>query len=173
MSFEPSPSNYYVLNRNIELNKLGDKISALCIAFNDTTRLDSLFMSSTTLGDSNSSFAEAIDWKGKPLAVSFRQTMIGFSIDDFVCKYGPVFPNHIKIDVDGIEDKIIRGAEKTLSDKRVKSVLVELDSSRTDYAKAVIASVEKAGIKFVDRKHASMFDKGEYSSGYNYIFRRP
>lgn len=37
LSFEPSPSNYYLLNRNIEINKMDDKISAYCIAFNDTT----------------------------------------------------------------------------------------------------------------------------------------
>jgi len=172
MSFEPSPGNYYLLNRNIEINKMGNRISALCIAFNDTTRLDSLYMANTKLGGALNSFAEAVDWKGQSLTVSFKQAMIGFSIDDFVRQFNPVFPNHIKIDVDGIENRIIKGAELTLSDKRVKSVLVELDSSRDDYCKDVIAAIEKAGMKFKKKQHAPMFDNGAYSDCYNYIFMR-
>lgn len=172
MSFEPSPSNYYLLNRNIEINKMDNRISALCIAFNDTTRLDSFYMANTELGGALSSFAEAVDWKGEPFTVSFKQAMIGFSIDDFVRQFDPLFPNHIKIDVDGIESKIIKGAEKTLSDKRVKSVLIELDSSRKNYCKEVMEAIEEAGMKFIKKQHALMFDNGPYSESYNYIFMR-
>jgi FkbM family methyltransferase len=172
LSFEPSPSNYYLLNRNIEINKMDNRISALCIAFNDTTRLDSLYMSSTALGDSENSFAEAIDWKGKPFTASFKQAMIGFSIDDYVRQFNPLFPNHIKIDVDGIENRIIRGATHTLSDKRVLSILVELDSGRENYCKEVMEVIEKAGMKFIKKKHAPIFDNSQYSDGYNYIFMR-
>jgi hypothetical protein len=89
-----------------------------------------------------------------------------------VRKFNPLFPNHIKIDVDGIEGKIIKGAEKTLSDKRVKSILVELDNSREDYCTEVMEAIEKAGMKFIKKQHAPMFDNGEYSAGYNYIFMR-
>jgi len=172
LSFEPSPSNYYLLSRNVEINKMDNRISALCIAFNDTTRLDSLYMANTELGGALSSFAEAIDWKGKPFTASFRQAMIGFSIDDFVRQFNPLFPNHIKIDVDGIENKIIKGAKHTLLDRRVKSILVELDSGRENYCKEVMEAIEKAGMKFITKKHAPMFDNGQYSNGYNYIFMR-
>jgi hypothetical protein len=148
------------------------RIFALCIAFNDTTRLDSLYMANTHLGGALSSFGESVDWKGEYFSVSFKQAMLGFSIDDFVRKFNPLFPNHIKIDVDGIEGKIIKGAEKTLSDKRVKSILVELDNSREDYCTEVMEAIEKAGMKFIKKQHAPMFDNGEYSAGYNYIFMR-
>jgi FkbM family methyltransferase len=173
MSFEPSPSNYYLLNRNIEINNMSDKISALCIAFNDTTKLDSFYMANTELGSALNSFGEAIDWKGEPFTAYFKQAMIGFSIDDFIKQFNPRFPNHIKIDVDGIEDKIIKGAKHTLSDKRVKSVLVELDSNRENYCKEVIDSIEKSGMKFIEKKHAEMFDNSNFSASYNYIFKRP
>ena len=172
MSFEPSPSNYYVLSRNIEINKMDNRISALCIAFNDTTRLDSLYMVNTDLGGALSSFAEAVDWKGETYTASFKQAMIGFGIDDFIRQFNPLFPNHIKIDVDGIESKIIKGAEKTLSDRRIKSILVELDSSRGNYCKEVTETLERAGMKFITKKHAPVVDNGQFSHGYNYIFRR-
>ena len=152
---------------------MDDRISALCIAFNDITKLDSFYMANTDLGGAHSSFAEAVDWQGKPFTASLKQAMIGFSIDDFVQQFKPPFPNHIKIDVDGIENKIIKGAENTLSDIRVKSILVELDSEREEYCNEVFEVVEKAGIKFYEKKHAPMFDDSKFSNCYNYIFIRP
>lgn len=172
LSFEPSPGNFYLLNRNIEINKMDNRISALCIAFNDTTRLDSLYMANTDLGGALSSFAEAVDWKGEPFTAFFKQAMIGFSIDDFVRQFNPLFPNHIKIDVDGIENKIIRGAKHTMSDKRVKSILVELDNSRENYCKEVIEDIEKAGMKLIKKAHSPMVDNSHFSACCNYIFMR-
>jgi len=151
---------------------MDNRISALCLAFNDTSHLDFLYIANTELGGALSSFAEAVDWKGEPFTASFKQAMLGFSIDDFVRQFNPLFPNHIKIDVDGIENKIIKGAEKTLSDRRVKSILVELDSSREKYCKEVMEAIEKAGMNFIKKKHAPMFDNGQFSDGYNYIFMR-
>lgn len=173
VAFEPAPGNYYVLNRNIEINGMDDRVSALCVAFNDSTKMAPLFMSSTALGDAENSFAEAVNWKGEPLKHSFCQAMIGFSIDDFLRQFNPPFPNHIKIDVDGIEDRIIEGAGNTLSNERVRSVLVELDSSRKGYCEGVIQRIEKAGLVFWKKEHAPMFDDSEYSSSDNYFFVRP
>lgn len=173
LSFEPSPGNYYLLNRNIEINKMDNRISALCIAFNDTTTLDSFYMANTDLGSALHSFAEAVDYKGESVSASFKQAMIGFSIDDFVRQFNPLFPNHIKIDVDGIENKIIKGAKHTLSDRRMKSILVELDSGRESCCKEVMGVIEEAGMKFIKKQHAPMFDRGQFSDSYNYIFVRP
>lgn len=152
---------------------MDDQISSLCIAFNDTTQLNSLYMANTEPGGALSSFAENIDWEGESFSAVFKQAMIGFSIDDFVRQFTPLFPNHIKIDVDGIESKIIKGAEKTLSDKRIKSLLIEMDSSREHYCEEITDAIEKAGMQFVEKKHAAMFDNTNYSSSYNYIFMRP
>ena len=172
VSFEPAASNYYLLCKNIEINKMDDLIYALCIAFNDTTKLDSFYMANTDLGAALNSFAEAIDWQGNSYDVALKQAMIGFNIDDFVKQFNPPFPNHIKIDVDGIEDKIIKGAKNTLSNKRLKSILVELDSNRPEYCNNVISRLENAGLKLREKKHGPMFDKGKFSKLYNYFFYR-
>jgi len=173
LAIEPSPGNYYLLNRNIEINKMDNRVSALCIALNDQTKLDSFYMSNTVLGGASSSFAEAIDWQGNPFTPSFKQAMIGFSIDDFIEQFNPPFPNHIKIDVDGIENKIINGAKSTLSDKRVKSILIELDTESEDYCNEVIKTIEQSGMRFFKKKHAPEFDNSKYSTIFNHIFIRP
>jgi len=172
LSFEPSPANYYLLSRNIEINKMDDRISAYCLAFNDISGLNTFYMQNTELGGALNSFAESVDCQGKHFTASFKQAMVGFSIDDFIKQFNPPFPNHIKIDVDGIEDKIINGAKNTLPDERLKSLLVELDSGREQYTNSVIKVIENAGLKFHAKKHSPRFDTGPYASIYNYIFVR-
>ena len=169
VSFEPSPSNYYLLSRNIEANRMDEKIIALCIAFNDTTKLDAFYMANTELGGALNSFGEAIDWQGQPFIASFKQAMIGFSIDDFIEQFDLPFPNHIKIDVDGIENKIIKGAEKTLASEKLRSILVELDSNRDEYCSSVIDMLERAGMRFHKKMHAPQHAD---CSSYNYFFFR-
>lgn len=172
LAFEPAVVNCYALNRNIELNKLDGKISSFCIAFSNGTSLDSFYMASTEIGGALHGFAEAVDWQGKPFNANFKQGMIGFSIDDFIERFRPPFPNHIKIDVDGIENRIIRGARRTLRDDRLRSLLVELDAARTDYYRSVNEVLDKAGWRLHARKHAPMFDASQFSTVYNHIFVR-
>jgi len=172
LSFEPSPSNYYLLSRNIEINKFDNKISAYCIAFNDITKLDVFFIANTALGGALNSFGEAVDWQGKPFTASLKQAMVGFSVDDFIEYFKPSFPNHIKLDVDGIEDKIVKGAKKTLADKRLISVLIELDTERQEYLKDVSLLFENVGLKLLKKEHAPEFDNSKFATVYNHIFVR-
>jgi FkbM family methyltransferase len=165
LSFEPSAFNYHILNRNIEINSIDKKITSFCIAFNDTLLLDDLYMGSTYDGGAYSCFSEAINWHGEGFIAKFKQGMIGFSIDDFIEKFSPSFPNHIKIDVDGNEGKIINGARKTISDERLRSILVELDATREEYCRNIIELIEEGGMKLSEHKNFSKKIK-------NFIFFR-
>jgi len=98
--------------------------------------------------------------------------MVGFSLDDFIQQFNPPFPNHIKIDVDGIEDSIIKGANDTLKDSRLKSVLIELDTARNKYTMEVTDILKDAGLVLFKKEHARMFDDSEFSNVYNHIFIR-
>jgi len=171
MAFEPAAGNFFLLNRNVEINSMDKKISSLCIAFNDVSSLDSLYMSNTEWGGALHSFSESVDFQGEPFTAAFSQAMIGFSVDDFIERFDPPFPAHIKIDVDGMEHKIIAGAQKTINDNVLKTMLIELDTKRADH-KDVIAILEKAGMKLHARKHAPEFATGRWSSIYNHIFVR-
>ena len=173
MAFEPATPNLYVLNRNIEINQLEEKILAFGIAFNDVTCLDQFYMSNTEVGSALHSFSQATDWQGKSFSPKFKQGVIGFAIDNFIRDFEPKFPTYIKIDVDGIENKIVEGGRKTISDPRLKSMLVELDENQPELTRPVITAIEQAGLKLSVKKHASMFDNSEFASVYNHIFYRP
>lgn len=172
LAFEPAAVNAYVLNRNIEINNLDDRVSWFGIAFADITGLDQFHMSTTAMGGALHGYAESVDSQGKPFSAVFRQGALGFTIDEFVDRFHPPFPSHIKIDVDGIEHRIVAGAEKTLKDSRVRSVLIELDAERDECRRNVCDRLQDAGLRLIARKHASMFDSGAFATTFNYIFAR-
>ena len=60
------------------------------------------------------------------------QSALSFSIDDFVEIYNLSSPNYLKVDVDGVEDRILSGASKTLQSEHLRSVLIET-AGRNDY----------------------------------------
>jgi FkbM family methyltransferase len=172
LAFEPSAANYFLLNRNIELNELADWMQAYCLAFADGTRIDTLNMQNTDLGGALSSFGSTVDESGRTFVPRFRQGSIGYSMDQFVERFALPFPNHVKIDVDGIEDRIVAGAAATLGDPRLRSLSIELDEERPDYTQSVIASIEQAGLRLVAKRHSEMVAQGGYKNIFNYQFRR-
>ena len=109
-AFEPGAANYYILNRNIELNRAHDNIMALCIAVAEKTEFDVLNMRRTVPGYSLSTFGQAVGERGQPFVPSFKQGMISFSLDD-LATHLPA-PTHIKIDVDGIDLQIFSVARR-------------------------------------------------------------
>jgi FkbM family methyltransferase len=170
LAFEPSASNYMLINRNIEINDLSGQVRAFCIAFADRTCADVLNMQTTQLGGAMSSFADATDHEGRRFNPVFQQGMVGYTIDNYIELFSPPFPNRLKIDVDGIEEKIIAGAGKTLADPRLKSLSIELED--TEQTAAIIDVVEAKGLKFRTRRHAPEFDGGRFARIYNYQFYR-
>lgn len=67
--------------------------------------------------------------------------MLGFSVDDIIERFSPPFPNYLKIDVDGNEGRIIEGAGKTLSDPRLRSILIEVDESETEKSARLVSAI--------------------------------
>ena len=108
LAFEPAGITYAVLNRNIGLNDMEDRIAGYCIAFSEETKLDKFNMPFANAGF----FGTEINWLDEVMEMKFRQGCVGFSIDDFVSTFAPPLPAHIKIDVDGIEAGILRGGKE-------------------------------------------------------------
>ena len=151
---------------------MDNKILAFCISFNDITKIDYFNLSSLEPAYSLHCFGGETDWKGKIFEPEFKQGMIGYSIDDFIENFvenhSIRFPNHIKIDVDGIEHKIINGALKTLSVNKLKSVLVEYS-----YDNKPQRNIEKIMFDKGFKSHTrTKKESGKFPTIGNHIFRR-
>ena len=160
LAFEPEASNYYVLTRNVALNGMWDRIKTYCMALSDDTSLGELSLFHTVIGGSKHAFGDPSESWVDDDPIAFQQGMIGFSIDDLIDRSACPFPNHIKIDVDGIEEKIIAGAATAMADSRLKSILVEIQSHKPAAAAEMKATLVEAGFKLV------------LDAGANLIYRR-
>ena len=63
--------------------------------------------------------------------VPYEYQVTTLSLDDF-SKSNNVIPTHIKIDVDGAEDAVLRGASSILASGIVQDVFIEVDRSKMD-----------------------------------------
>ncbi len=170
IAIEPDSLNYALLNLNIRKNNLNNLILPYSIALNDIEKFSIFNISSLEWGGALNSFGNQLDYKGNTFNPVHKQGVYGLPLDDFLDQTN-VFPNHIKIDVDGNEFLILKGAINTLKSESLKSILVELDELRNDYQDS-IALIQSCGFELINKTHAKMFDNSDYRSTYNHIFKR-
>jgi hypothetical protein len=79
------------------------------------------------------------------------QGVVISSVDMFVSESGIRFPNHIKIDVDGVEKSIVKSMSKVLHDARLKSIMIEIELVIS--GGGIEELIESAGFQEVMREH--------------------
>ena len=144
-AFEPSGFNFGLLVEHIALNKKDSQIKPLCIAFGNNTCLGNLKLSSTHTGHAGNNLSES---PGASVYndAAFNQAITAYSIDDFIMKFNLPVPNHIKLDVDGIEPLILKGAEKTL--KEINSMMIEVERDNVkNFVDYIETPLKNAGLE--------------------------
>lgn len=121
-AFEPEAQNYALLCKNMTLNRVDGR--AYCLALSNSQILDTIYLSSQEPGGSCNTFGEKVGFDLKKRH-GIEQGAVGVSLDSL---QGLPKPDHIKIDIDGMEHKVIEGAKKLLSDGQVKSLLIEINT---------------------------------------------
>jgi FkbM family methyltransferase len=126
-AFEPSVFNLSLLVRNLNLNGLEKKVKVIATPLTEVNQFADFTLSSTQEGGALSAFGVDYGYDGKLLSKVCSYQTVGFSLDSlFDCGVLIEYPEMIKIDVDGIEHLILRGAVKTISNPQCKTVLVEV-----------------------------------------------
>lgn len=186
-AFEPEALNYAELNKNVYLNELHGQVLAYCLALSDVEKVDRLLLSDFGLGISYHDFEEnswaddkefAVDWK---VSKDNRrpQGCIGKRVDGLIAE-GLAAPDHIKIDVDGLEHRVVEGMIETLTRPDLKTVLIEINFDNPKNL-AIIDRITDLGWRFsweqlrINRKVKFTVDqiKGYQErgvGGLNYIF---
>lgn len=133
-AFEPESQNYAELNKNIFVNDLHGSVTAYCMAISDAADISVLYLSTFSIGFAHHDFGEN-RWDGdRQLGNNLllrnerpRQGCVSFSLDELIQRKVIEAPNHLKIDVDGFENKVIRGADSLLRSESLRTVLLEVD----------------------------------------------
>lgn len=170
VAVEPSVFNLEILARNVHLNELSRLVTIVPLALSDETGPATLNMSSTEWGGAMSSFGVEYGFDGTQLDVSFQYRLAGVAMDDLVSSLGFDPPDHVKLDVDGIEHLVLKGGHSTLAS--VQSVLVEVDERFEEQCEGTASCLREAGLNMVARRHAEIFDDGPYSRCFNQIWAR-
>jgi FkbM family methyltransferase len=175
ISFEPSTSNLRVLSRNISINNLENKIKIFPMPLTNVQNKFLLMNEGNFIeGGALNAFGEKFDFEGKEFNSKMKYTLFGTNIKYLLENNILETPNYIKIDVDGIEHLILKGAGKFLSDPKIMSLSVEINENFKDQYKNIIKILEEAKFKILQKKRNEEFivTGSKFENTYNYIFTR-
>ena len=174
VSFEPSTSNLRVLSRNISINNLENKIQIVPIPLtNKTNQFLMMKEGEFCEGGALNSFGESWNYEGNEFISDMNYKLLGTTINYLLDNRILVIPDHIKIDVDGIEHLILEGANKYLKNTKIKSLSIEINENFKEQYNEVLRIMNKNDFKILHKKHNSeMFHEDSQYVTYNYVFVR-
>ena len=170
ISIEPDALNFALLNMNIKNNNFGKLVKAYSIALHNEEGFSELNLQKMQWGGALSSFNNQNNQFEELFESDYSQGCYGDTLDNCVVKLSPKV-NHIKIDVDGNENLILKGGTKTFRMESLKSLLIELDENRSDY-KSSLSMIEESGLKLIQKRRSPIFENTIFSTTYNHIFRK-
>jgi FkbM family methyltransferase len=169
MAIEPMSDNYFILQKNIEINKL-ENVTAFCLCMYDENKIDTLKIRNNGFGQAQNSFDENVGAFDESYEYEVQQGVVGITVD-YLCQK-TFIPNHIKIDVDGHELKVIYGASDTLRNKILKSVFIEMNEKSSKYQQ-ICDFICSKGFIISEKLSSDMMKNSKFSMFKNYIFKRP
>ena len=171
-AFEPESQNYSLLNRNLMLNGLGESVRAYCLALSDAPGFSELHLAALDPGRSCHQLGEKVDHNHRPARPQFSQGCVAARLDDLVRDGVVPPPQHIKIDVDGFEPKVIAGAAQVLRTPQMRSLLIEVNQNLPDHMQ-MVAELNALGYRHDAAQVAAAERKeGDFKGCAEYVFHR-
>jgi FkbM family methyltransferase len=152
VAFEPGYASFAHLCDNIVLNGCQRNVIPISMPLWSETALVTLRYRSLTPGQSRHVLRP---WKGlqqlAAQAARYEQSMLGARLDDLITQYGLPPPTAIKLDVDGAEVEVLRGAQQTLRCASLTSVLVEMSDETEAEAVRILEQADLVCANRIDR----------------------
>jgi FkbM family methyltransferase len=136
VAIEPAAVNYFLLSANCEVNKFQDRMQCLLAGLGRDRSVAQLEVSQFA-------GAKSFSFLGKDQPYDGRQSVLIVSMDQLVEDYGVPCPNYIKVDVPGLSEDVIAGGERTLQRPELRSIHIELTSSKA--GKRIAETLERHG----------------------------
>ena len=155
-SFEPNALSFGLLIENIKTNNFKN-IRAYCLALSDVNKPTYLAMENFSAGAGGNSLRQ-VDVGSN----DFQQPILTYTLDHLISEFDFPKPNHVKIDVDGLEPLVLKGAASTM--RNVETLLIEIE-------KEVLSSHKKELVNFLKLLNFHCEDEINDKKR-NYIFRK-
>jgi len=119
IAFEPVPATFTRLKNNIAINHISDKVEALNVG----------------IGSISTKIRFSIDQDSANHVLVENETSpsIEIAVETLDQLLGQHFPALIKIDVEGYESEVLKGANNILSNPGLQAIIIELNGSGRKY----------------------------------------
>lgn len=164
-AFEPGFANFSQLCYNIQLNDSQENVVPMPIALSDENGFAPFVLSNLKPGRTAHLQVNGNAAAGAAGKERFVQTVPTWRLDDLVGRLGMERPTLMKIDVDGAEPEVLRGARETLAHPSLRGLQVELETDdATPKSVEVLTFLREAGFALSARHVHARFA--------NYVFER-
>ena len=152
-AFEPVAGNFDVLTQAIILNGLGAQIMPLAMGLSDATGLLTIYLIDMEAGSGLHALGKPENVRGafEPAASIVVPVMRG---DDAMARFGLATPDHIKIDVDGHEMRVLAGLGDGLAHARTVWIETTPDAQASGENDRIVELLARYG-----------FERAELASG--------
>lgn len=176
ISFEPSTSNLRILSRNISINNLEKKIKIFQIPLGCNPHSFSIFRESKFgEGESLNSYGSNLNFEGKILNVENKYQIYGSNVNQLIKDKIVNVPNFLKIDVDGLEHLILKGASKILKSQSLKSISIELNENYKKQFNEVMKIMKNSGFTNIRKQRNEnfpLYKNKKFKKIFNYYFEK-
>ena len=164
LAIEPSYVNSYLLSRNIQANGLGERILQIKFPISDSSRVTQLLHHKEVKGGNSGATIDNF-YAGQNDNVSYAEAVLTFTLDDLLV-LTEFRPKLLKIDTDGNELHVLKGASNLLRTESLCAILVEVSSVAEK--KEVVELLSSSGFNLITTKvqSSTMFVQ-------NLVFTRP
>lgn len=157
VAFEPASQNVYKLYKNALLNKLNEHIIVVPLILEANNGTAKSFIKNRTFGATHGfSLGE------QSSDTVAGETFLAMGLDNCIQTFSLPIPTMIKIDVDGAEVNVLKGAQKLLINPILTTLLIETDDVHIE---VILSLCTSAGFMLVDEERSG-------SKAINYIFER-
>ena len=131
-AIEPAFETFEALVHNIVQNESADVIIPLPVGLSDATRIEMFNYHRLGAGTARHVLGESGDPMPQPFEPVAKHSVLAFRLDDLIEEFRIPPPTHVKLDVDGLEYRVIAGAQRALASADTCDVWVEV--TETDAA---------------------------------------
>jgi FkbM family methyltransferase len=141
IAFEPLASTFALLADNIALNERTNCATPLCVALSNSNGLSPFYLASAEPGTAMHALGAPENVRGRFEPAGMRMVM-SMRADDLARQLGLSAPDHVKIDVDGHEPRVLEGMGELLG--QVRTVWIETEGPADG---AIAALLEARGFE--------------------------